>query len=347
MAQTKVLTAIIAAEIKRLPELNAMIRVWSGDVQQLERLTSWAQSLVGCIESDQFRNDVVVTTIVRREIGLADNLDQAKEWVIALLQDIARLANEARVRVLDESVVSQDRLDDLARFASSYVLGSDNNVFPFTLEPMVRAQSFIGTPRSMAINGIEKGAYAEPPLVEESASTPQTFSEYVAEAIGRWIVIDRINALGLQPLRADSEAVFFDDMDAKASDLRNQGLTPVLLIPSRRSPDWVHVWNHNDNTRNSKSRVSVRPRKVDEPATVVGEFNGVTAHKLALDGENCYVVASEDFEALVYEPRREGLCVSVSYTLQDKQKMQVKFEWSFATARGVSSSAAEGSRSSQ
>ncbi len=346
-AQTKVLTAIIATEIKRLPELNAMIRVWSGDVQQLERLTSWAQSLVGCIESDQFRNEVVVTTIVRREIGLADNLDQAKEWVIALLQDIERLANEARVRVLDESVVSQHRLDDLARFASSYVLGSDNNVFPFTLEPVVRAESFIGTSRSMAINGIEKGAYAEPPLIEESVSTHQTFSEYVAEAIGRWIVIDRIDALELQPLRADSEAAFFDDMDAKASDLRNQGFTPVLLIPSRRSPDWVHVWNHNDNTRNSQSRVSVRPRKVDEPASVVGEFNGVTTHKLALDGENCYVVASEDFEALVYEPRREGACVSVSYTLQDKQKMQVKFEWSFAPTRGVSSSAAEGSRSSQ
>lgn len=195
VAQTQVLTAITAASLRPLPELTAAVRSWSLDLQQLQQLKHMTQGLVDCMSSNAFLDKLPITCAIRLVIGLPDNAEEAREWVSATLKGIAGLAQETHNETLSKADVSKASLDKLGKFVSDYVLGAENEVFPFTLKPKIQPVSNAGTPRSLTISGVSKMPYTEPPLSIESSSLRSSYSEHVAESIGRNLISDYLVAM--------------------------------------------------------------------------------------------------------------------------------------------------------
>lgn len=334
VAQAQVLTAITAAPIGRLPELTTAAHTWSGDLQQLQRLKRLAQRLGDSTDCEPYRNRLPVTDAIRKAIGLPNNLDDTRAWVRATLLDLVKLADETYDQTLREARVSQARLDALGAVVSGYILGPENKAFPSTLKPDVRAMSPSGKVEVLSFSGVDKAPYTEPPLESESDSLRELFSKHASEAIAARLVAQHIETSRTTPLRGDSDLGFFDDMKAKAAAVRARGLTPLLLVPARHAPEWVRPWRYVAAGEEGAGIVAVRPPGPDDPSSLVGYFDGVPAHRVLLEGQDCYVVAKEDFAAIAYEPRSGDACVSVSHTPQDNHRLRVTFEWAFTLGLG-------------
>ena len=250
----------------------------------------------------------------------------------ATLKNLASLANKTHDETLMEASVSHARLDELGRSVSDYVLGAENPVFPFTLKPNIHAVAHAGEPRSLAFSGVGKAPYTEPPLDSESSSLRASFSEHVAEAIGRDLVANYLTAANVTPLRGDSNFGFFEDMTTRAQTLRAQGYSPLLLVPAQQAPEWVSPWRYRIRADRQPENIPVQPRKSDDPPSVVAYFNDVPSHQVPFVVPHCYVVAREHFDKLIYENRTGSSCLSVAHTPQENHTIRIEFEWAFSTA---------------
>jgi hypothetical protein len=328
LAQTQILTAITAAPIVLSRDLNSLARTWSQDLPQLQRLKQLAQQLAACTEGDAFLGRIPITAAIRGTIGLPDNVQDARGWVHATLEDVARLGAGILDDTLNQAAVSQDRLDELGKAVSDYVLATGAKVFPFTIRSKLEPVLAAGESKLLVFSGLDKASYTNPPLSAESSSTRDMCCRYVAETVGALLVADHLKAIGEAPLRSDSECAFFEDMASKAEALRAQGLSPLLLVPPN-APAWLQTWRQVAQGTDAKDAVSVSRRKPTDAASVIGYFKEVPAHRVYWDHRDCYVVCKEAFEVLIYEARTDGSCVSVSYEPMENQKLSVKFEWKF------------------
>jgi len=332
LAQAQILTAITAAPIVLSDELCLLVRTWSEDLPQLQRLKRLAEQLVDCMGSEAFHEKHCIIGAIRRELGLPDNAEELQGWVHGTLEDIGCMAGKAHEKTLEQAAVTQTRLDELGKAVSDYVLATGNKVFPFTIQRKIEEVSVVGERRSSTFRGLSKAPYTDPPLGTETSSTRDMFCRYVALDIGIWVVTDHLKAVGESPLRKDSEQAFFEDMASKADALRARDCSPLLLVPAQGAPAWLRPWRQEAQGADTNDAVSFRRRKSTDPETVIGYFNEVPAHRVSLDGKDCYVVGREAFETMIYEARKDGSCVSVSYEPLENQKLSLTFEWAFGLA---------------
>lgn len=332
LAQTQMLAAITAATIEHLPELMSAAKAWAHDLRQLQRFKRLAQLLADCTVSNAFNEKISVTAAIRHAVGLPDNLDEARGWINETFKDLANLAAQTYDKTLEKAKVSQARLNEVAKEVSDYVLGSDNKVFPFTLAPALEAVFEAGEPRSLSISGVDKAPYTDPPLESGSSSFLTWSNKYVAEAVGRNLVMDYLKATGATPLRDDSSIEFFADMASRADSLRSQGYLPLLIVSSQHAPEWVYPWRYQREATERPSNVSVRARKSEDVASLLGYFNDVPVHRVPLAGKNCYVIPKEHFHKLMYTIGTDDSCIAVNATGEENHKLRLKFEWSFRSA---------------
>lgn len=329
LAQSQVLVAIAAAAMERLPELKGTVEKWTQNLQQLQRLKDLAQRLAASIDSEPFKEKRLVTVAVRTALGLLDNLDEAREWVRAALRDLESLAAQTHDETLKNAPISRSRLDLVGKTVSDYVLGPDNKVFPFTLAPTLEPVPEAGEEKSLAVSGIGKAPYTDPPLETESPSLLTWFSEQVSEAVAAFIIDDYLKMSGIQALRGDSETIFFEDLSSRAEALRDQGFTPILLVSARDAPKWAYPRRYQMQPTERLASILIRMPQPDDVAGVIGYFNNVPTHRIPLFGKNCYVVPKEHFKKLLYTTYANGSCVSVTATPEANHKLQLKFEWGF------------------
>lgn len=329
LAQTQVLAATTAAPIVLSDELCSLVRTWSGDLPQLQRLKRLAQQLVECMGSEAFQKRHCIIGAIRQDLGLPNDVEEPRTWVHGTLEELGCMAGKAHEKTLEQTAVTQTRLDELGKAVSNYVLAVGNKVFPFTIQRKIEAGSVAGERRSSTFSGLDKAPYTDPPLASESSSTRDMFCRYVALDVGAWLVADHLKAVGESPLRKESKQAFVEDMASKAGAIRARGCSPLLLVPAQGAPGWLRPWHQEVQDTDAKDAVSFRRRKPTDPESVIGYFNEVPVHRVYWNRTDCYVVREEAFAVLVYEAREDGSCVSVSYEPMENQKLSLKFEWAF------------------
>lgn len=344
LAQNQVLLAITNAAIDRFPELKGATSKWSKDLQQLDRCKRLAQKLAECTASEELSEKSAVTAAMRKAIGLPDNLDGAREWICAALQDLANLAEKTHDETLKNAQVSQRCLDEIGKTVTDYLLGSDNNVFPFTLASELEQVSDAMEPRSLSISGVGKEPYTDPPLDTESSSFRNWFNEHVAEAVAVGVISEYIKTTDTKPLRSDSERAFFEELTMRAELLRKVGLTPILVISEHNNLEWLSPWRYQTGRAERSDEVSFQSPKTADTVSLIGYFNEVPTYRAPIVRNHCYVVPKEHFKKIHYNTFVIGSCISVTATPEAGHKICLTFEWRFRTDSGIRHRKPEGSQ---
>jgi hypothetical protein len=329
MAQIQMLVALANAACAPHPDV---VKLAQGLID-LERMKYITNQLLNCATPEIFAGKSAVALALQNAIGGQANVEDARVWVNSMLAQVVNTADNVHNETLEAAHVSQARLDLLAKATSDYVLGSDNEVFPFTLTPKFHPVQNAGEPRFLPFTGVRKAPFTEPPLEAWSDSTASLYTKHIANAVGASIVSKYLDDYRIEALRGTSENEFFEDMSARATTLREVGLTPLLLVPPQGGPRWVYPWYHR--SAEQTDALSVRLPKSEDPASIISYVNEIPAHKLPIYGKNCYLVAKEDFEDLQYSSSGAESCMSVTAIPQEKFTLELKFEWAFAVKPDV------------
>lgn len=327
--QCQLLIAIASAEIPQSSYLKHAVAIWANDLQQLERCSRLAKQLEECTESEAYIKKTAITAMIRKDIGLPENLKESHDWVIASLKGIIKLASEAHEDTLERAQLSQSRINEVAEMVSEYVLAGDKETFPFSLKPSLVKSSEVTEPHFFTISGIPKGAFTEPPLEGEGAHLDTTFNEYVYKSVASSVISDKIHSEKHKPLRSDSELSFFEDMQRRADSLHKKGLTPLLLVSEYCCLEWLSTWHYLSGRSEHISEVSFQQPREGDCASLIGYFNNIPAHRVPLPKDKCFVAAAEEFEVLKYTPDSNGSPISVTVTQEKDHKISLKFQWSF------------------
>ncbi len=329
VAQCQFLIAIASAEIPLSSYLKKAVTKWANDLQQLERCSRLAKQLKECTESESFITKTAITSTIRKDIGLSEDLKDPHDWVIASLSDFIILVSETHEVTLASAQLSQVRINEVAEMVSKYVLTGDKDTFPFSLKPSFLESSEITEPHYFTISGIGKGAYTEPPLETVGSHLDSTFNEYVYKSVASSVIADRIKIDKLKPIRSDSEVSFFEDMQRRADTFHKKGLTPLLLVSEHCHLEWLNTWRYLSGRAEQTSDVSFRQPREGDSQGLIGYFNDIPAYRVPLSVDRCFVIPAEEFEVLKYTLDSNGSPISVTVTQDENHKISLKFEWSF------------------
>ena len=259
-----------------------MISKWSKDPQQLQRCKRLAHKLTDCVGSDELQEKSAVTVAIRNAIGLPDNLDEARGWSSATLQGLASLAEKTHDETLKNAQVSQKRLNEIGMTVNNYLLGSENNVFPFTIASVLKQVPDDMEPRSFSISGVGKEPYTDPPLETESSTFQTWINKHIANAVAAVLITDYIKKSDIKPLRSDSERTFFDELSVKAESLIKEGLTPLLVISEHNNLEWVSPWRYQVGEEERSEEVQFQSPKTDDISSLIGYFNEIPTYQAPL-----------------------------------------------------------------
>lgn len=330
-ALTQMLAAITATAFASYQPLTGLVQKWSKNLAQLQQMHQVAQRLKSCIDDTAFEAKADVTLTIRRAIGRNDDVTGAKGFIEGYFDSLIALALQTQDNTLTNAAVSQLKLDELGKDVSEHLLDTDNSVFPFSLKPKIVGDSYIKNSHHFSFSGLDKSEYVDPPLEKSSLFTKDTICEYVSKSVGSWIVLDYIASTSITPIRNSSEDDFFKDLVIKADSIIQQGLNPILLVAEQGAPEWLTIWRVVRNSKSSSHNSQFRLRKEVDESSLIAYFENIPGHRIAYADSNCYVVPREHFEVIRFETQPAGPCVSVTFTPEPNNKINIQIFWKFGT----------------
>lgn len=330
VAQAQLLATITSGAIV-LRSLEELQQRWECDLQKLERFERLNRNLADCIKGPAYQTKRSNVLVLRKLLGLSDEIDESEEWARTALLGLAERTIQKRNATLRDAKVSQASFDKLGKEISDYVLGQENHIFPFGPRTKLTPELSDGNPRALTVNGVNKAPYTDPPL-EEYSNLGTSLHDFVVKAISAGLVHGYVDANALAELRTDSHAAFLEDIAAQAESLRNRGLTPLLILPTRRVPECARPWRYQISGEPDIGGESVRMRRLDDVPSLVGYFYDVPAYEAPIEA-SCYVAPKEDFESVLYSTQPGGSCIKSSATPDGDHTLRLRFEWVFQLER--------------
>lgn len=327
-AQALLLVGIIQPR-STLPRIEEFESIWSENLRKSERAERFIRQLASALNEDRYQRRRPAAEVMRRSIQSQGDLDAAEGRIRRSALRLAEKIVATRNRVISAATVSQARLDALAREVGDYVLAKRDETFPFVLKPKLRAESIAANPRAVTFSGARKAPYTDPPLEPEASLESGSYREFVASSIATGIVIDHVKSCGLTALRVDSQVNFLSDIEAAAAKLRNEGLTPLLILPRYKTPDCARPWRYFRQELTQAGAAAVRRRSADDEAGVMAFFHNVPAYQAPISA-SCYVSAREHFTHIGYLSQVQGSCVRATAAPKTADTIVLKFEWTFS-----------------
>jgi len=329
LEQTQLLVAITSAPSDTPPEISDQLEKRAFDIQHLQDMKSVAQRLINCLDSTDFVSAMPVAEAIHNAIGTVAPLADSRSWVRGALVSIVDAASKTYDNTLETAQLSQARLDEFGAAVSLQILGTDIDIFPFTLNPEFEAVQEEKRLYAFNFEGASKMPFTEPPLEALIAAESERYAERIAQGIAANLVLSYIRQNGIIPLDGTSEDSFFKTLALQASSLREKGLTPLLVVSGHQAPKWVYPWHHQHKENMQADRPSVKEPKQNAPASVIAHIDNIVAHGAPIGGRACYVLPEEHFKKLRYVTQDGKNCLVVTATEQENHKLTIRFQTAF------------------
>lgn len=335
-AQGYLLTAITTFHVRGTPNLRALLNNFDADVRGLSRASRYATEVVDGIDESERAGDDIIADVLQHALTGQNNLSQSRDWARELLREFSSKAALTGQSAIAAAPISQPALRSIRRFASAYILGEENNQFPFTISKSIEPAGSQYAPGHRSITGVRKQPLTLPPLETFSEHDYDHYGPILAASIGTKLVQEHIARRALVPLPNTPASEFGVVLTAAAQAITAAGKTPLLIFSSQ-PPPWAGTYHSPDDSHGWPiSLTNSPPRDTDVPSLIC-YWNDVEAHRVGLAGDGCYLVEKEDFERVTYaQTTPAGDCLDFEIFSETDITVRLDFTWTVGLPIDVS-----------
>lgn len=265
-----------------------------------QRLDSWLMRLE---EEPLLATEQIVNLKPRVRPGIAaqDAIEAAK----AGLHSVREAINEKREGVLAAEPIDPNRLQEIARFASSSGFSSADGEFPLQLLA-VETTNQQQLDFTLHLPQVRKGELTRVEMEQRAANEAEFFAEMLAQRVAVVVLSDVIQACTIREVEAPNPNTYWSVLKVEAARIIAKGSTPILLLDNGARPEWVWEWQHSDYGASYKRPDDLRVQRADGRGLgYVCDFNEIQVYSAPIAYGQSLLMSKEAFRRVTftaYEP---------------------------------------------
>ena len=252
---------------------------------------------------------------LRKKLGGELPFTEARTNLIAKIQRLRQIADEAHGEALAVATPSPQRLLQIAAWASSAGFSKKTGAFPLPLFRHVADTPEPLESRAVTIQNVKKGELTDPPLANRVAREDEWYRETVRGWVANEVMRDVLIQLKPETAEAHTPQLWWSEFLTYSAWARQQHLRPLLLVSNATSPPWAWEWAHPSHTNEAiptppDLRVT---RNRDPKATGYRwSFNGVPVFVAPILAGASMLLVRQSFEKVTFTRLENDLRVSVT-----------------------------------
>lgn len=323
------------------PEITELLREWSQTanekVRELARmLGAWQArlndaSFIEAMEGYECLRSNVASGARAEFMEARATLAHAIEQLIAIVTDV-------RAKALEDAPPSERRLLEIGQWASGEGFVKETSSFPLPLFGEISHVEEFLPARSLAIKGMRKGELTDPPMDDTAANEPEWFAHTLRDHVAASVLVATLGELKPEVASTDTPEAYWARIQRFASDARQAGLHPILLLENPTVPSWVWEWAHPpfDGSKGDIPDGLIVSR--DDKETVEGyqwSFNGIQVFNAPLSSGASILAVRESFEQIKFTRLPDGSFVKATTRSVDGHPELVDLVFSWYVRVGV------------
>lgn len=160
------------------------------------------------------------------------------------IDQLIDLVNEVRAKALENAPPSDRRLLKIGRWASADGFTKETAAFPLPLFGAIIHIDNLLPARSLTIKGMRKGEFTDPPMDDTAANESDWFAHTMRDNVAASTLDAVLAQLKPEVVSIDTPEAYWARIQRFASDVRQVGLHPILLLENHTVPGWVWEWAH-------------------------------------------------------------------------------------------------------
>lgn len=267
------------------------------------------------------------------------SFDEATASLSAGIDELITKIEAIRAETIRDLPISEARLEEVGRWASSLGFSKTSGAFPMALFEAVSASDTLLQSRSLVIKGVAKGEYTEPPMAQRAANEQEWFGEMIRKHVAASVLGEAIKRLEPREEDGSSPALYWEQIKRFAYDATRAGRHAVLLIENRTVPDWVYEWT--DQYREHKEEMPPELEVHRDPQlksdSYICSLNEVAVYRAPIPPGASYLLISESFKSVVFTRLANGNFVLVEALVAggDIAVIDLKLTWRFASELNI------------
>jgi hypothetical protein len=312
--QQLILLAILSsAEWNPNESLRRQVDVWiseqynSIDILR-QKVKDWLQRLE---QTDELAPTVLSALLHRTERQHDGALGRG--WARQGIEALRDLVEGRRANVLAAEPVDAERLEQIARFASSKAFQASTADFPLQLFDEVKIHHERLQDFTLTMKQVRKGELTRVQMDQRAVNDEEAWTERMARQTGLVVLSDVLAGCNKRDLFVPNAESYWSTLKTEAARIAQRGHHPILMLDNATRPEWVWQWQHADYggeyTRPDDLRVQ---RVAGRGDNYICNFNDIEVFTAPLSGGKSILLAREAFKAVTFREFAAGRFVDVA-----------------------------------
>ena len=239
------------------------------------------------------------------------------------IESLRDFVEATRERVLAGEPVAPERLEQLARFASSKRFQSESGKFPLQLFAIKfgsgEMQDF-----TLTMQQVRKGELTRTEMDQRAVDDEEFWAETMARQVGALLLNDILGDCEIHDIYVPNVEAYWLAVKAEAAKVVAKGEHPILILDNPTRPDWVWQWRHADAQLDYTRPVDLRVQRFAGRGNgYICNFNEIEVYVAPLPPGQSILLAREAFRTVTFKAFEEGRVVDVSYLKREDSKLLV------------------------
>lgn len=252
---------------------------------------------------------------MRKKLGGELTFAEARTNLAAKIQRLRQIADEAHDEAVATATPSQERLRQIAVWASSAGFSKSTGAFPLPLFRHVADTPEPLESRAVTIQNVKKGELTDPPLANRVAREDEWYRESVRGWVANEVMRDVLTQLKPETAEAHTPQLWWSEFLTYSAWARQQHLRPLLLVSNATSPAWVWEWAHPSHTNEAiptPTDLQVTRNRAPKTNGYRWSFNGVPVIVAPIPAGASILLVRQSFEKVTFTRLENDLRVSVT-----------------------------------
>jgi hypothetical protein len=311
-----------------------MIQKWGGqDDAGLRALVDQLKQWKSRLADTDFHAYDTLFSCVQAEFGAATSLKDAIARLDAGIEQLVTGVDGFRMDQLRDAQVSDQRLDNVAKWSSQSGFSKNSADIPVSLFREIQYSAGQYTEHSLIIREMNKGEFVEPPMAQRAGNEDEWFDQTVSSHVAGSVMADILKASRSEIIDVDSPVVYWQQIKTAAATIRDKGGTPVLFVAGRAEPHWLLDWTrstYDERVERPEDLRLVRDKQF-EGEGYMGSLNDIPVFVAPIGQGSSYLIPLEAMNSLTFTEFKDGVFVQVSFEPVDGKDtlINLKLSWRF------------------
>lgn len=329
--QIVLLSALSTTDWTAGESLRRQVDVWmSEQYRSIDILRTWTGECIQHLDQHGDTPANVLTALLERserKQSPADGLARARRGI----ESLRDLLEAKRADILSAEPVDPDRLQQLARFASSKGFRADTGEFPLQLFRSILQTDEPLANFTLTVQQVRKGELTRTEMDQRASNEEEYWSGSMAQQVGVVVLSDVLVACAKRDLFVPNAETYWNAVRSEAAQISAQGGHPILILDNATRPDWVWQWQHSDFGRDYDRPDDLRVWREDGHGnSYICNFNDIEVYCAPLQAGQSLLLAREAFKAVTFRTFTNSNFVNVTCVERSDSGLLVDLKLTFS-----------------